>query len=81
MNKKFEYNKDYKGPVKKIDCMNVINTGEYNNDLEKCIRKPFTARPGNKPAVSNENYKIEITEGRTKSGGYVAYPKKRIGNK
>lgn len=81
MNKKIENNRHYKeGPLKKNNCLNVINTAEYN-DAEKHNRKPFTAWPVNKLTMTNEDYGIEIIERRTKSGGYVAYPKKRIGKK
>lgn len=81
MNKKIENNRHYKErPLKKNNCLNVINIAEYN-DAETYNRKPFTAWPVNKLTMTNEDYGIEIIEGRTKSGGYVAYPKKRMGKK
>lgn len=78
MDKKIENNRHYKEePLKKNNCLNVINTAEYN-DAEKHNRKPFTAWPCDKLNATHENYGIEIIEGRTKSGGYVAYPKKEL---
>jgi hypothetical protein len=74
--KKNKHNKD--GPLEKCDSLQMPNIPEKINDEEKAIKKAFVAWPENKSSEIIENKNIEIIEGRTKNGGYVAYPKEAI---
>lgn len=48
----------------------------YKNDYaERPVKKAFTAWPDEPKTVKNTD--VKILEGRTKNGGYVAYPKKK----
>jgi hypothetical protein len=74
--KKNKHNKD--GPVEKGDMLNMPNTPENINDEGKPIKKAFVAWPEHKSSEIIDNKNIQIIEGRTKNGGYVAYPKEAV---
>jgi len=78
MNKKIKNNTYKKEPATRVNCPG-LNTVDCINNTEIYQRKPFTAWPGNIIANTGKNFRNEAIGGRTKSGGYVAYPIKKTG--
>ncbi|KAA9039435.1 hypothetical protein FW778_11475 [Ginsengibacter hankyongi] len=78
MNKKIENNTYKKRPAKRVNCpgLNIIDC-DINTEIYQ--GKPFTAWPGNITANAGKNFRNDVIGGRTKSGGYVAYPTKGTG--
>lgn len=79
MKHKFENNKHNKdGPWKNDSYpMRSIISG-HNDEDPKNTKQGFVAWPEKTlPLICNDD-DIEILEGRTKGGGYVAYPKKKV---
>ena len=67
MNQKINNNKNT--IIKKPDRFNNLRSEELYNEISSPVRKQFTAWP-----CKNDKCKYQARAGRTKSGGYVAYP-------
>lgn len=80
--KKNENNKHCKkGSLRKIKCLKIFDVSEYYGDSKRYNRKAFSEGPGSNQIVTKKDYGNGIIEGRTKTGGYVAYPMRRINKK
>ncbi len=55
--------------IKKADRSNTLHPGEFYKEISHPVKKQFTAWP-----CDNETCKYQMRAGRTKGGGYVAYP-------
>ncbi|MEO8110016.1 MAG: hypothetical protein ABI594_08295 [Ginsengibacter sp.] len=80
MKHKLETNKHNKdGPWEKSNYpMRSIISGHSDNDHQSNIKTGFVAWPEKTLPLKCKDDDIEILEGRTKGGGYVAYPKKKV---
>ncbi len=79
MKHKFENNKHNKDGPKEENIYPVrsIISEKSNYDSQSTIKHGFVAWPEKTLPMKHKDDDIEILEGRTKGGGYVAYPKKK----
>ena len=77
MKQKFENTKHNKGtPATGRNLLSVSHTNDYSHSRERSIQKGFVAWSERKSLPRrNQSADNEILEGRTYSGGYVAYSK------
>ena len=73
MNDSFENNNSKK---KRIREKSVPKKRSNNYKPVRQLKNGFIAWPENKLSSIKKNADMEISEGRSESGGYVAYPKK-----
>jgi hypothetical protein len=73
MNYNFENNNSKK---KRMGEKSVTKKRTNNYKTITRLKNGFIAWPENKLSTTQENPGLEISEGRSESGGYVAYPKK-----
>ena len=73
MNDSFENNNSNKTRIGKKRATKK-RTNNYKPVRQ--LKNGFIAWPENKASSTKQNADIEISEGRSESGGYVAYPKK-----
>ena len=73
MNDSFENNNSKK---KRIVGKSVTKKRTNNDKPVRQLKTGFIAWPENKLPTTKKSADIEISEGRSESGGYVAYPKK-----
>lgn len=72
----YKHNKD--GPWENDNYpMRSIISGHNDSD-SKNTKKGFVAWPEKALSLKCKDDDIEISEGRTKGGGYVAYPRKKV---
>ncbi len=79
MKHKFEnnkHNKDGPGEMKNYPVRSIVSETN-DSDSKLNIKKGFVAWPEKKFPLPCKDDDVEIIEGRTKGGGYVAYPKKK----
>jgi hypothetical protein len=78
MKQKFENIKHNKGrPGRKNTFFSSDHAAESEGFSSNIIKKGFVAWPKNL-AQNNKNRTCKILEGRTQSGGYVAFPKQAL---
>lgn len=79
MKQKLENNKHNKdGPCGKDDySMRLIISRHSDTDHQSNNKSGFVAWPEKNLQLKCAEEDVEILEGRTKGGGYVAYPKKK----
>ncbi|MEO8413422.1 MAG: hypothetical protein ABI472_07165 [Ginsengibacter sp.] len=76
MKQKFENTKHNKGtPVRRRNVLSVSHTNDDDNSRKSLIQKGFVAWSERKSLPGNQGTDNEILEGRTYTGGYVAYSK------
>ena len=77
MNNNFENNNPKKKRTGEKSVYPIVPKKRTNNykPITK-LKNGFIAWPENKLSSIKKNADIEISEGRSESGGYVAYPKK-----
>ena len=73
MNDNFENNNSKR---KRIRGKSVTTKRTNNDEPVGQLKNGFIAWPENKLSATKKKADIEISEGRSESGGYVAYPKK-----
>ncbi len=71
------HNKDGPGEKGNYPIRSIIS-GCSDNDHQSNIKPGFVAWPEKNLPLKCKDDDIEILEGRTKGGGYVAYPKKKV---
>ncbi|MDQ6762253.1 MAG: hypothetical protein M3015_06460 [Bacteroidota bacterium] len=79
MKHKFEndkHNKDGPGQTDSYPVRSILS-GQIINDSQNNAKQGFVAWPEKTLPLKNNDEEIEVLEGRTKGGGYVAYPKKK----
>ena len=73
MNNNFE---NINSKKKRVREKSVTKKGTNNYKPVRQLKIGFIAWPENKLSTAKKNADIEISEGRSERGGYVAYPKK-----